>query len=428
MIPGSIFTTDCRGMNRSFLDLRLDKNGAISTAFALTLPVIIGFGGLAVDASHWLAAKNAAQGAADSAALSAVAAKVAGNNTSRIQNEAYAVAALDGFVNGQGGVTVSLNNPPLSGDYTTNAAAYEVIITQSQASFLSRLFISAPVVTGRSVALAGSSPACILALSTSAQKSIGMSGGSTNVVANNCTVASNSSSSDAVDLSGGAMLTAGKFTEVGNYQVSGSSTITAPIKNTYAAATVDPYAALAIPSYSGCDHINYSQGNVAATINPGVYCGGITVSGGGTLNMNPGTYIVNGGSFNIQPGTVNASDVSVVVTSNTGTWGVVNISGTSNVHISAPSSGAMRGVAIYVDRNDPVNTDNISGTSSLGVTGSIYMPSQNINYSGGSSNGNPCTQLIALTITLSGGSSFGDSCGNLNVPGMMASNKGIPVE
>jgi hypothetical protein len=55
-----------------------------------------------------------------------------------------------------------------------------------------------------------------------------------------------------------------------------------------------------------------------------------------------------------------------------------------------------------MDRNAPgPNTtpsgtaDSFSGGSSMSITGSLYLPSQQVSYSGGSSTGSECLQLIA---------------------------------
>ena len=245
-------------------------------------------------------------------------------------------------------------------------------------------------------------------------------------------------------LSGGATLTASNLNVVGNYTTSGGATVTATIK-TGAPATVDPYASLAVPSYSGCDQTNYTLSGGTATISQGVYCGGITVSGGGKLTMNSGVYILNGNSsnpgnnagiFNVSgSSTVTGSGVSIVLTNNTGNsknWGNVTISGGTTVTLAPPTSGTMQGVVFYMDRNAPTNnqsTANISGGSTTAITGSLYFPTELVNYSGGSSSGSACEQLIALDITFSGGSNFGHSCGSLTVPGLQGSGtKGVPAE
>ena len=98
------------------------ERGVIGVTFALSLPVMIGFGALALDASIWLSDKNAIQGAADAAALSAITALGAGDANTHIYNEVYTVAALNGFTNGQGGVRVYPYCPPNDGPNTGNRA------------------------------------------------------------------------------------------------------------------------------------------------------------------------------------------------------------------------------------------------------------------------------------------------------------------
>ena len=61
-------------MRRLLRRVATNQRGSISIITAVSLPALLGFGGLAVDASLWLRAKNAVQGAADAAASSAAAA------------------------------------------------------------------------------------------------------------------------------------------------------------------------------------------------------------------------------------------------------------------------------------------------------------------------------------------------------------------
>lgn len=165
--------------------LQSDSNGVVAIVIALMFPVALGLTALAADVSLWSSAKNSAQGAADNAVLSAVVAAGADASSRQINNEALGVAALQGFTNGQNGVTVTLNNPPKLGNNTTNANAYEVIVTQKQNLYFAALLGTAPTVTGRAVG-AFSTPVCVLALDPSANNAIGMSGGSTIIKANNC--------------------------------------------------------------------------------------------------------------------------------------------------------------------------------------------------------------------------------------------------
>jgi Flp pilus assembly protein TadG len=433
--------------------MQSDRRGVVAVVIALVaIPVLAGFATLAVDTSTWSSSQNSAQGAADNAALSAVVAKGAGSSSTQITNEVLANAALNGFTNGQNGVTVTVNNPPKTGPNTSNSNAYEVIVTKPQNAFFSGLLGTAPTVIGRSVAIVQSgSPACVLALDSSASGAITMSGGAS-VGAPKCAVAANSSSATAGNFSGGATLTAANFNVVGNYSVSGGATVSATIM-TGAPKTTDPYASLAVPSYTVCNNTAYSLSGGTATLASSVDCGAISVSGGGhltmnpgayssitvsggsTLTMNPGIYVIYGsGGFNLSGGTTtNASGgVSIVLTSNTGSsYGSITISGGATLTLTAPSSGSMQGVAFYVDRNAPKSgSDSFSGGSSMAITGSIYTPSQQATYSGGSSTASVCLQLIADTVNFSGGSSFGVSCGSLTVPGLQPTGgtKGVPAE
>ena len=53
------------------------------------------------------------------------------NGTSYV-TQAKGITAALGFVDGQNGVTVSVNKPPTSGGYTSSATAIEVIVQQPQ--------------------------------------------------------------------------------------------------------------------------------------------------------------------------------------------------------------------------------------------------------------------------------------------------------
>jgi Flp pilus assembly protein TadG len=412
---------------RGLRSLRRDRNANVTVFAALTAPILVGFIGLAIDASTWSNAKTSVQGAADQAALSAATAATAGESS--IQNEVTSVAKLNGYVDGVKGAGVTYTKLT-TGAYTPTAPGYQVVITQSQNLYFSSIFLSAPpTVSGRSVAMQAVAPPCVLSLATSGN-AIAESGGSTNITGTNCDIDANSSSSSAVTLSGGASLSASDLNIMGNYQTSGGSSVGATTKIKTGVTTPDPYASLSIPAFSGCDQTGYTLRAGSATISPGVYCNGITVKGGGHLTMNPGTYIINGGGFTVSASSVSGAGVGVAMTGATGTWGQINISGGSSISLAAPSSGTMQGVVFYMDRNAPSNiTQTISGTSSLSLTGSVYLPSQPLTFTGGSSGTvASCLQLIALSFNFSGGSSFGRSCGSTIVPGLQSAGKGVPVE
>jgi Flp pilus assembly protein TadG len=402
---------------------RSDDAGSVAVVTCLSLPVLIGCAALAVDASVWASQKNAAQGAADFAALAAAVAATSGNSTTRIRTEASAITSLNGFTNGQNGVIVTVNNPPLAGAHASDSSAWEVVVAQAQKLYFGGGILSnAPTVTVRAVATPGTSPACVLALNPSASGAISMSG-SAIVGAKNCAVVANSTSTTDVKLSGSSCLTATQLTMGGNYTSSSSCPLKVGTIKANASAIADPYAGLTIPAFSGCAKTSYSlSGSSVATIDPGVYCNGITASASSKLTMNPGIYTINSGSLNISGSStlVASSGVSIILTSTTSNFGTVSFSGSTTVTLTAPTTGAMAGIAIYVDRAAPTKSNSFSGSSGQNIFGVIYTPTQSATYSGSASASAPCLKLVADTITFSGSAGFGVNCGSGVVAGFQS--------
>jgi Putative Flp pilus-assembly TadE/G-like len=156
------------------------------------MPVLIGVAALGTEGAQVLTLHRQAQAAADSAAVSVASYygwqktvnPLATPSLSNLTGEAQAVVAT---YPGVSGATVTVHNPPLSGNFTNSTTypyAFEVIVSQSHSPLLSSYWLpNGMTVTARAVALinattngsgGGSSADCILALGDS-------SGGSTNL-------------------------------------------------------------------------------------------------------------------------------------------------------------------------------------------------------------------------------------------------------
>lgn len=388
----------------------------------IALSGIIGLAGLGTEVSSWYMTKRTMQGAADAGAYTAATAKSAGEVSTNYTLAARSIAAGYGFANGTGGTSVTVNSPPASGSYTSNSNAVEVIVAQPQKALISAMFLpSGPTIQARSVALVNTSGSgCVVALDRGNVTDISDSGG-TILNLNNCSLYVNAPDSNALSMSGSATINALSAYISGGVSTSGSARLNTT-SGTYTGVNPisDPYGSVAIPSYSGCDQNNFSlSGGASKTISPTgsgsyVFCNGLSLSGGATLTLNPGVYIIDRGSFSISGGaTLNGSGVSIVLTSSTGSnYATASISGGSTVTLSAPSSGATAGLALFQDRNAPsTGSNSISGGATQNITGAIYFPSQNVSFSGGSSSGSAqCTQLIGYTLTFSGGATFNNNC------------------
>jgi hypothetical protein len=382
--------------------LRNDQRGTIAIMTALCATALVGFAALAIDVASWQVAKQSMQGAADAAAFSAGIANNKNDGTSYV-TQAKGITAAQGYVDGQNGVTVTVNQPPASGSHTGSATAIEVVIGQPRPRFLSGLFLSSnPMVSARAVATM-TRPPCIIALHTSANQAINVSGSA--AIDATCDVASNSNSASAVSMGASSTLKTPCLRAVGTVSVTSGLTLTQCTSPTiHAAATPDPYASVPEPTGSGSCLSPVTSGS-NLTFSPGKYCSGISMSGNSVATFQPGVYYVNG-SFSMS-GNATATGTGVTFYS---MGGNVTMSGNSSMTITAPTSGTYAGIAFFGDRPDMNNTNTFSGNSATTITGAIYYPTQFLTFSGASSSGTNCVQVIAAMITVVGHAYFRSDC------------------
>lgn len=385
-----------------------DQSGSYVIVVALMMPVLVGTAGLGTEVVWWLYKHKDMQSAADSGAVSAATAGI------NLATEADSVTASYGYSNGINNVAVMVNQPPSSGNYTSTPQAVEVIVRQSLPRLLSALFGSGPVViTARAVALPNPGTGCVLGLDPTASSTVAVSG-SNNLNLINCNLYSDSNAAPSLNVSGSAAVAANQVGVVGS--VSGASSITA--KNgikTGMRPVYDPYAKVTptMPTY--CDYNNKIQVKGTATLNPGVYCGDITVDAGATLTLNPGIYYFSGADFSVAGNaTVRGSGVTLVFTGSGNNWGTATISSNANVTLTAPTSGVTQGIVMYGDRRMPVGTAfSLEGGGTQNFGGAIDLPKAALKFSGGNGTSTSCTQVIADTITFTGSSNLQVNCASL---------------
>lgn len=389
-----------------------DNSGSYAVIAAIILPVLIGVVGLGTDVGIWLLKHGSLQTAADSGALSAANALQSGESNSNATLAANAIAASYGFAAGSNGTVVTVNMPPTSGSYQNASNAIEVILQISQARNFSSIWNSQPVtIKARAVATQGSpGSGCVLALDPSASGAATTQGSAT-VSLNGCALYDNSQNSSALTNGGSATISALAVDVVGGISNTSGITTTKGIATGVAAAS-DPYASDVLPSFSGCDYNNLSI-KTTKTLNPGVYCGGITVSAQANVTLNPGTYYMDQGSFSVAGGgTITGTGVTLVLTSSSGSnYATIAISGGAVVSLTAPSSGPLSGIAVFADRKMPLGTTlKFTGGTSENFGGDIYAPTAAVSYSGGSSTSSGCTKIIGDTVSFVGNSGLAINC------------------
>lgn len=410
--------------------LRGDRSGATAITMAVMSTVLLGFAGAGIDIAMWETTKRHMQGAADQAAYSASVTSNVGSGGSscatgvavgRVCINAKAITAQMGFVDGQNGVTVAVNNPPTQGGSTTNANAWEVKISKPQQMWLANLFLtSQPIATARAVAMMSGSNTCMLILDPTANQALRLQGNPA-ISTPNCNIQVNSNSSTALTAGGSASITSSGVQVVGNYSMGGSAQMLAPV-TTGAGVMADPYAARAIPSYTGmaCTPVPSIGSHATVALAPGRYCSNINV-GSATLVLSPGIYTfdranlsTNNGAITCPTCVAGVAGVTVIFTSSTGNnWPTPSFSGNATVNLIAPPTGPTAGMVFFQDRNTPGNvTADLGGGAGQKFTGALYFPSVGLNY-GGNSSTQYCAQLIAKTVAFQGDSSFQSDCGGV---------------
>ena len=147
---------------------------------------------------------------------------------------------------------------------------------------------------------------------------------------------------------------------------------------------------------------------------PGVYCGGISTGGTTNIRFQPGIYVLRNGGLTTSGNTVGVGSGVAFYLTGSGTAvqlqnDYVDLSASTTLTITAPTTGAMAGIVIYQDGSDTTGalTNTLSGNSQVNFTGLLYFGHQNVVVSGSSENqqaGYTC--LIAYTINYSGSSTL----------------------
>jgi hypothetical protein len=381
--------------------------------------------GLAVDAGQLYTARRTMQEAADAAAYAGAVVRYQQGSVATARAAAINDATLNGYTNGVGGYTVTVNAPPTSGLYSGDDRYVEVIISGSVRTALvpAQSAFSFVRVRGTAGAEPLNNQYAIMALdrgnvpgalNASPNADVHLTGGGILV---------NSSSSTAATSS---QCTASRFTVQLPYgtdvhgNASGCFPATGDGLDVLQPQQADPFAGFPKPSPTGMTVYNSASG----TIDPGVYNNTIGGAGNTLITMNPGIYILKNG-INASGNAdliSNAGGVFIFNThtnypgpfrAGTDTCGPLNLSGNAATDISAmtpayvntlPPGALERTYVNFLVYQDPACTDamTIAGNGSFVGTGTIYVPNAAFVF-----NGNNATltgsQLVAKTVDIQNG-------------------------
>ena len=393
--------------------LSADERGGVAVYAAIALPLLLGSVGLGVDVGLAYTSRQAAQHQADAAAMAAALELARGKTADEAEAAATTDAEENGFVDARGD-TIEVESPPTSGAFAGDAEAAEVQITRPVTlTFVG--FVGAEraiTVTARAVAKPVRSAACVWSLEE-INTGVGLTG--TADVELNCGVYARSTSGAAIEQKGSSCLTATSVVTAGG----AIGACIHPTPRTNAAQLDDPLGGLPEPVASTtCDH-NNQKVNKDTTLSPGVYCGGIQITGNAKVHFNPGLYTIRGGEFSAGGSSeLTGAGVTFFLTNQGTDFAAVKLTSTL-LDFSPPTTGAYKGLLFFQDRDTPTTVHNIlAGNGVVNFSGLVYMPTAQLDFRGGSSSASLNMFLVTRKLSFVGNSYISSGGASLQPSGL----------
>ena len=148
----------------------------------------------------------------------------------------------------------------------------------------------------------------------------------------------------------------------------------------------DQYADLPIPRPGACVDVASKLMHVEVELDPGTYCGGLTISPDSVVTLRPGVHIFNDGPLNISANsTLKGEEVVIALV---GDNAVINANSGSTMNLTSPVSGEYTNIQFISDRelNGSVYNEEWTTLSSTSLIydGLMYLPEQGLWLKGGS--------------------------------------------
>jgi Flp pilus assembly protein TadG len=312
--------------------------GAVITIFAFATPAVIGGALVAVDVTSLARHQGQLQNIADTAALSGAKELHLFSDDEEpleagVRDRALAILAERGL-GGDPIVEVTVDSGQATVTVTVEATPSTIVLDEF--GYRGRMGATA-------VAHAfGSARLCVLALDTAGTAIAASRIGSIN--APECAVQSNSGEPNSISLDLLSSIEAMGICSSGG--VSGASNSFSPAAETDCPPIEDPLVEHTLPAVGPCNYTDLTI-ILPRTINPGHYCGGLTLGPLALVTARPGEYVISGGPLLLGPASsLTGEGVSFrfVDADSTFTFGLGSI-----VSLSAPTTGPMAGYLFFQD-------------------------------------------------------------------------------
>lgn len=396
-------------------DLGSRRRGTVVVLVAIGLVPLLGIMAIALEGGYLMTERRRVQATSDAAVLAAadmlyrnyVAYKGLDLNNEARQ-AARTLARDSGYTNDGINSTVTVNIPPLSGNFIAKPGYAEVIVESRVERGFSKLWGSDRIpVRSRAVALGkwDSFNTGILVLDPSGSGSLNAGGGGNLNLTGGAKIIVDSKNASAVIINGGGNLTATEVDIYGNYTTPGGGQIVGDIRLGMD-PTPDPLAYLPQPNPSSLP-VQSSKGlqivNGNRNLQPGVYKGGISIGGQASVTLQPGIYYMDGGGFSFTGQGSMVGQGVMIYNSPKSNSDKVDLSGTSSasVTITPPTSGLYQGISLFQARTAAVPM-NVGGSGRINMTGTFYAAKALLKIAGNTPGNVIGSQYVSYQLSTSG--------------------------
>jgi hypothetical protein len=402
---------------RSTAARKSSRRGAIVVLVAACLTLLLVCAAISLDGGGLLEQRRKAQATADAAAMAAAEdlfrsfpANKGLDSGGTASSRALSIASANGFSNDGTSSVVTVRTSPqtyLGGPNKGTALPrgyVEVTVQRNQSRYFSAIIGSGAIpVSARAVARGKWEPALvgIHVLDLHEPSALRATGGGSGGVSGGAAVIVNSDALEAAVTTGGSTLTASDFSIVGGTSGGGF------IGNVRTGEEPQPDPLRNLPEPKMSDYNDQSVGpkhysNGTRTISPGVYHGGITITGQANVTMLPGIYYMDGGGFSFGGlGSLTANGVMIYNAPKSSSDNIsLSGSGGGSVTMTPPTTGLYKGLTLFQQRT-ATNVMNISGNGGFYVTGTFYTAGSLMNVTGNGA-AQIGSQYISLLLDING--------------------------
>ncbi|MGY6645822.1 MAG: pilus assembly protein TadG-related protein [Salinarimonas sp.] len=381
--------------------LRKDTAGSVAIVAALSLPLLAGVAGLAVDLSRMTMTKASLQSIADHLALS---------GAREMQLRQRDLAALEAYLEARG--RDYLDEQGLIADISAVIDPREHSVRIVFEGYPETIFIkafqgerSAVSVEAVAMSVGGEYPLCLVTLDESAQHSMQFST-RTRVNAPGCAFYANSTNHRAVHIQGNSRLEAALVCAAGGIATTGAFTSSAH-RETDCPPLADPLRSRVLPEPGPCIMDGRNRISDRRILDPGTYCGVIELRPGADIELRPGNYVF-AGALRIFDGARLAGDEVNLHFHGVGPDHdiVLNVGREAHIALSAPRSGSMAGLLLTGQQPGGGHQRYYFGSAHAPVlTGTIYLPDGHFSVGSGVTiaDRSPFTIIVARRFTLQQG-------------------------